>query len=296
MKYIFLLLCLPQLAFGKLKVGATTEDLASLVKIVAGSEVDFFSIAKGTQDPHQIEAKPSFMIKFRDADLVIAHGLDLESAWLKPLLEGARNPKIMPGTKGLLELGALLDPIEVDKNNTSRASGDVHPDGNPHFQLDPIRMGKAAEIIAKRLGEIDSKNKSAFEERARSWSNEINKRAIEWKKRIDKSGISEFVSYHKTLAYFANRFQLKNSLQLEPKPGIPPTATHILSVLKEMKDKKIKLVLIENYFDDSIKIKLQNEYPEVIVKKIPVAVGGENNIQTTQDLIERIVLAIENKI
>lgn len=281
-------------AFAKLTVGATTEDVAAIVMAVAGAEAEVFSVAKGTQDPHQIEAKPSFMVKFRNADLIVAQGLELESAWVVPLIRGARNSKISVGTKGFLELGPSVDPIEVARGSVTRAEGDVHPEGNPHFQLDPIRVGKAAMAVADRLGELDSSHRNLFKANAEKYQKQLEEKTKQWKSRIEKTGIKEFVSYHKTLSYFADRFGLKNTLQLEPKPGIPPTAGHIIDVINEMKKRGIKLVLIENYFDDSIKGKLVGDIPGAKVIKVPVSVGGEPSVKTIEDLIEALVKTVES--
>lgn len=288
-----LILCFSFGAQAKLKVGATTQDIEALVKSVAGDRVDVFSIAKGTQDSHQIEAKPSYMVKFRDADLVVAQGLELETAWLVPLIQGARNSKIAQGSKGLLELGPSLEPIEVARGDLSRADGDVHPNGNPHFQLDPVRLGQAAVLIGARLGELDGANKDFYAANAGKLKSELAELNKKWSDRIKRTGIVEFVSYHKTFAYFADRFGLKNNLQLEPKPGIPPTASHILHVIDEMKARRLKIVLIENFFDDAVKIKLEKEIPGVKILKLPVSVGGEEAVKTNAQLIERLVTAFE---
>ena len=277
----------------KLVVGTTTQDLASIVKIVGGDFVDTFFVVKGTQDPHQIEAKPSYMIKFRNADLVIAQGLELESAWLTPLIQGARNNKITEGSKGYLELGPELDPIEIPKANATRAEGDVHPGGNPHFQLDPIRLGKAAVIISSRLQELDPEHKSFFQKSALDFQKLMNEKTKEWQTRIQNSHIKEVVTYHKTLSYFLSRFGVESTLQLEPKPGIPPTAGHIIEVIRQMKARKIKLVLIENYFDSGVRTKIENEIPDVKIAIVPVSVGGEDKVPSNMDLLERLTSVFE---
>jgi zinc/manganese transport system substrate-binding protein len=294
MKYLVsILLLLSFEAEAKLVVGATTQDMEALVQAVGGSEVETFSVAKGTQDPHQIEAKPSFMVKFRGADLIVAQGLELETAWLTPLIQGSRNPKIASGTKGLLELGPSLDPIEVAKGSVSRAQGDVHPDGNPHFQLDPVRMGKAAVLVAERLAELDGAHADLYKKNADAFQKRMNEKLKEWSARLKKTGIREFVSYHKSFSYFADRFGLKNTLYLEPKPGIPPTASQILNVMTEMKARGVKAVLIENFFDDSVRGKFEKEVPGVKVAKVAVYVGGEESIKTNEALIEKIVSTLE---
>lgn len=298
MKYfsVFLVLATQLIAAyaeAKLTVGSTTQDLEAIVKVIGGDKVETFSVAKGTQDPHQIEAKPSFMVKFRSADLILSQGLELESAWLVPLIQGSRNTRIVAGAKGYLELGPDLDPIEVAKNDVSRSEGDVHPNGNPHFQLDPIRLGKAAILIASRMAELDSSNKDFYQKNAEAFQKRMEEKTKIWKERVDRTGIKEFVSYHKTFSYLADRFGLKNTLHLEPKPGIPPTASHLLQVIDEMKARKIKTVLIENFFDDSVRGKLKREISGIKVLKVPVYVGGDESVKTNEDLIEQLVLALE---
>lgn len=295
MKKILFFLLLPLCAQAKLKVAATTTDLEALARAVGGDQVEAFAVAKGTQDPHQIEAKPSFMVKFRDADLVISQGLELESAWLNPLVEGARNGKIKAGTRGFFELGPLLQPLEVAKGNVSRAEGDVHPEGNPHFQVDPIRMGQAAVLLAGRLGDLDEAHRGLFQTNAAEFQKKLEAKTVQWSDKLKKSGVKEFVSYHRTLSYFAARFGLKNSLQLEPKPGIPPTASHIMDVIEQMKKRQVKVVLIENFYDDAVRGKIEKEIPGVRIVKVPVSVGGEPAVRTTEDLLETLVGAVAGK-
>jgi len=286
------ILCLPLFSFAKIQIATTTTDLAAIVKKVGQEQVEVFSIAKGTQDPHQIEAKPSFMVKLRTTQLVVAQGLELESAWIIPLIQGARNPKLAE-KNGLFELAGELDPIEVAKGNISRAEGDVHPGGNPHFQLDPIRIGKAALLIANRLGDIDPSQKDFFTKNANTFQTEMATKTKDWMMRIKKSGITEVVTYHKTFSYFCDRFEIKCNIQLEPKPGIPPTTSHLLSVIEQMKKNKITLVLIENLYEDSVGQKLKNEIPTVQINRVPVSVEGEPGLDTNEKLIERLVTTFE---
>lgn len=294
MKIFFLVfLALNSPAEAKMTVVATTADLAALVSTVGGQEVVATSIAKGTQDPHEIEAKPSFMVQVRNANLVVAQGLELETAWLLPLIRGARNPGVNPGSKGFLELGPSLDPIEKATGAVSRAEGDVHPGGNPHFQVDPVRMGKAAVIVADRLAELDNAHAELYRKNAAAWQKQLEEKTKSWQARLAKTGIKEAVSYHKTLSYFFERFGIKNSYQLEPKPGIPPTASHLLEVIAGMKAKKIRLVLIENFFDSAAGEKIKLSVPDARIERIPVSVGGEPAIHSTEDLVERLVQAVE---
>jgi zinc/manganese transport system substrate-binding protein len=283
------------LAQAKLKVVTTTTDMKALVQAVAGDQADVTSIAKGTQDPHQIEAKPSFMVQLRNADLVVAQGLELETAWIQPLINGARNPKIQTA-KGYVELGPELEPIEIPSGKVSRAEGDVHPGGNPHFQLDPLRMGKAAGIIAEKLTALDGAHADLYKVNAEKFAKHLAEKTAEWKKRLEKTGIKEVVSYHKTLSYFFDRFGIKNSLQLEPKPGIPPTASHLMDVIAQMKQRNIRLVLIENYFSEESEKKLKQEIPQVKVYRVAVSVDGDPGLGTTEAVIENLVKKFEEAI
>lgn len=295
MKFLYLLLLLPSLAQAKLNVVATIPDLGAVASEVGGDAVSVDSIAKGTQDPHFIEAKPSYMMKVSRADLLIAVGLELEIGWVPSLIQGARNPKVKQGEKGYLEVGPEIDPLEVPKGKISRAEGDVHPDGNPHFYLDPIRMGKAAEVIAARLGELDPGHAADFTKRAQAYGDRMKKKTEEWKKRIEKSGVKKVVTFHKTFTYFFDRFGLGNPATLEPKPGIPPTGSHILEVIDIMKKQHVPLILVENYFDASVTKKVTDDVPGSRAATVAVDVGGEPGIKTTDDLIEQIVKAIERK-
>ncbi len=291
--YIILLsLILSIFASAKTSVATTTTDLEAVVKKVAGDQVDVFSIAKGTQDAHQIDAKPSFMVKLRNCDVVFAQGLELEAAWIVPLVQGSRNSKLL-AKDGVFELGALLEPIEAAKGAVSRAEGDVHPGGNPHFQLDPVRIGKAAQLIAQRLSELDSSQKEVFKKNADAFQKEMIDKTKSWQARITKSGVKEIVTYHKNFSYFCDRFGIQCNLQLEPKPGIPPTAGHLISVIDQMKKRKINLVLIENLYEDSVGLKLKQDIPNVFVQRVPVSVEAEPGIVTNEQLIERVVKTIE---
>lgn len=285
----------PLLTFAKIQIAATTTDVAAIVREVGKDHIDVFSIAKGTQDPHQIEPKPSYMVKMRSADVVISQGLELESAWLKPIIEGSRNTKLLE-KNGVMELAALLEPIEIPTGPISRADGDVHPGGNPHFQLDPIRVGKAALLIADRLAELDPAQKNVFKDNAKKFNQHMIEKTTAWKARLAKTGVKEIVTYHRYLGYFCHRFDLICNLQLEPKPGIPPTATHLISVLEQIKRKKISIILIENLYLSDAGEKLKQSVPTLKIARVPVSVDGEPDVYTNEQLIEKIVSTLEKEV
>jgi zinc/manganese transport system substrate-binding protein len=286
-------------ANAKLKVVATTSDVGAIVREVTQEgtdlKVELEVIAKGTQDPHHIEAKPSFILVVNRADLVISNGLSLEVGWLPSILRSARNAKVSAGQTGFLELGPQLNPIEIQKENVSREMGDVHPDGNPHFTLDPVRVGQAAVIVAVRLGDLDPSNKEFYLKNAESFKKRLEGKIEDWQKRIKASGVKQVVTYHRTLNYFLDRFAVENSALLEPKPGVPPTGPHIMKVISIIKEKKIPLILVENYFDLKAAERIQSEVPGLRVHSAPVAIASQKDIQTFEELFETLVKLIEKK-
>lgn len=292
---IILLALLSQSAFAKLNVVTTLPDLRSITEEIGGDNVSAESIAKGTQDPHYVEAKPSFMVRANRADLMISIGLDLEVGWLPSVIQGARNPKIAKGKPGFLEVGPMVDPLEVPKGTITRAEGDVHPYGNPHITLDPIRMGKVAIIIGDRLAELDASHADQYKKNAKALQKRLEDKTKLWQHRIDATKIKKIVTYHKTLTYFFDRFHLENPGYLEPKPGIPPTSGHIIEIIDLIKKQKIPLLMIENYFDASVTKRIKQEVPTIRSETVPVAVDGAPNIHRLDDLYEHLVQAIEGK-
>ncbi len=282
-------------AMAKVNVLASTSDLAALATAVGAEDIAVDFIAKGSQDPHFIETKPSFMTKASRADLVISIGLELEIGWLPSIVRGARNAKILPGSEGFLELGPLVPVLDKPSGIVTRAEGDVHPDGNPHVNLDPIRMGSMGIELAKRLSSLDPSHANNFTARAQAFQKHMEEKTKGWQARITKSGVKEVITYHKLLSYFFDRFKIANTVYLEPKPGIPPTTSHILEVVKAAKERKIPLVLVENFYDMKAAHRIAGEVPGIKTASVPVSVGGEEKIKTLDDLYEAIVNAIEMK-
>ena len=280
-------------AADKIKVVATTSDVAALVRVVAGDRAEVIAIAKGTQDPHYIEAKPSYMVNLRDAQLLVANGLSLEEGWLPSLIRGARNPKVQPGQPGYLDLGASAEAIEIPQGPLSRSQGDVHPDGNPHFTLDPVRMGRLGLVVAKKLGELDTENKDFYHMNALAYQKKLEQKVSEWQSRLKKSQVTKLITYHPSLNYFLERFKIASPVYIENKPGVPPSGQHILSVIQLMKDQKLKIILVDNFFDTKIADRIAKEVPGAKVRSVGVAVGSASELKTLEDLIEQLVRTIE---
>ncbi len=267
----------PAFAQGKLNVIATTEDLASIGREVGGDRITIESIAKGYQDPHFVEAKPSFILKLQKADVLVAVGRELEIGWLPPLIQQSRNGKIQVGAQGYLDasLGATI--LEIPNGNITRAMGDVHPLGNPHYWMDPENGKRIAKEIADKLSELRPSDRAFFQQQLASFTARLDEAEKRWLAAMAPYKGTKMVTYHRSFPNFAERFGLDIVGYVEPRPGIPPTPQHTLDLINEMKRMNVKLVLVEPYFD----LKTPNAIgrdtgAQVLV--MPPSVGGVKEI------------------
>ena len=289
---IFLTLVFSTPLWGKLNIVTTTTTLKSVAKAVGGDLVEVTSITKGPQDPHFVEARPSYMVIVRSAHLVISVGLDLEIGWLGNILRGSRNPKVLQGRSGHLDVSTFIKPIEVMETKVDRSMGDIHPKGNPHFTLDPLRVVKIARGIEQKFSQLDEKNAGYFKQRADQFARKIEGQQDIWSERIKKSGVKELVTYHRTLGYFLERFNLQLVGEIEPKPGIPPTAKHIIGLIGKLKERGGGCILVESFFETTPARRINKSVP-VHIETIPTEVESTRGARDYQSLIEEIVLAIE---
>ena len=249
-----LLLCLalfsPSLAEGKkLRVVTTLTDLASLTQEVGGDRIDVEALAKGYQDPHFVEPKPSFLLKLRNADLLISVGLDLEIGWLPPLITQSGNGRIQPGAPGYLDASQFTEILEIPQGKLTRAEGDVHPLGNPHYWLDPDNGRRIAKGIAAKLTEMDPGDQAYFQQREQDFEKRLAEADKKWLAQMAPYRGAKVVTYHRSWPNFAKHFGLDVVGYIEPRPGIPPTPSHTIEIVNLMKREKIKIELIEPYFD-----------------------------------------------
>ncbi|MBL0058160.1 MAG: zinc ABC transporter substrate-binding protein [Elusimicrobia bacterium] len=235
-------------ATGPLKVFATTPDLADLVRQVGGDQVKVESLARGFQDPHFVEAKPSLIVKLMDADVFVQTGLDLEVGWAPLLIQSARNPRIQTGGAGFIDVSQFVAPLDVPTNPT-RAEGDIHPGGNPHFLTDPENARMVARGIAEKLSSLRPADASTFKANAAAFEKKLDDKMKTWTASLAPYAGATFISYHKNLPYFAKRFGLVSVGEIEPKPGIPPSGGHTAELEAAMKAKKTRLILTQPYFE-----------------------------------------------
>lgn len=239
----------PVSAAKKLKVVTTTADLASLAREVGGDRIDVTAIARGYQDPHFVEAKPSFLMLLRNADLLAAVGAELELGWLPALLDQSRNNRIRPGSPGYLDASQGVEILDRPAGAVNRSMGDVHPSGNPHYWLDPANAVRIAIQIEQRLERLRPQDADYFRARLNDFKLRLNEANKRWTAALAPYRGAKIVTYHNSWPNFARRFGLNVVGYVEPKPGVPPSPSHTFDLINMMKQQKVKVILMEPYFD-----------------------------------------------
>jgi zinc/manganese transport system substrate-binding protein len=233
-------------AAAQIKVVATTPDLAAIAKEIGGNAVSVLALAKPTEDPHFVDAKPSHIVTLNRADVLIEGGAELELGWLPPLLESARNSKIAAGSPGRVVASTGIRMLEIP-TSFDRSKGDVHSLGNPHFLVDPVDAKIVAKNIASHFSQVDSKNASMYSANLAKFNSNVDTKTAQWSAALAPFKGAKLVTYHKDFLYFATRFGLSVVDELEPKPGIAPSPSHLASVIGTMKSQGVKVVLVQPY-------------------------------------------------
>ena len=258
---------------GKLNVMTTTEDLASIVREVGGDRISVEAIARGYQDPHFVEAKPSFILKLQKAELLVAVGRELEIGWLPPLIQQSRNQKIQPGGDGYVDASTEAKILEIPQGQITRAMGDVHPLGNPHYWLDPENGKIIAREIAAKLSQLRPNDKSYVDQRLSDFTNRLTEAEKRWASAMAPYKGLKVATYHRSFPNFTDRFALEVIGYVEPRPGIPPSPGHTLELIQEMKRLNVKIILVEPYFDLKTPNAIARETGARVVVLAP-SVGG----------------------
>jgi zinc/manganese transport system substrate-binding protein len=274
-------------AEAKLKVVATLPDLGALAREIGGDKVDVSVLAKPTEDSHFVDARPSFVVQLRDADVLIDGGAELEIGWLPPLLQNARNAKIDVGKPGRVQASQGVRLMNAPAN-ASRAAGDVHALGNPHFVVDPIIAKTVAQHIAQAFSAIDSANAAVYDANSKKFEATINAKLQEWGAAMLPFKGQNVVAYHDSWPYFAHRFGINIDTFLEPKPGIPPSPSHLAEVIDKMKAQKIKAIIIEPFHDRKIAEKVATATGAKVVEFAQYP-GALPNTDTYAKLIDKLV-------
>lgn len=269
---------------GTIKVVTTTTDLKSITEFVGGDKVSVSSIATGYQNPHFVDPKPSYIIGLSKADLFVTVGLDLEIGWSPQLLASSRNTKIQKGAPGYVDASAGIGLLQVP-TAANRAEGDIHIYGNPHYWLDPLNGKVIARNIANGLERVDPANKAIYEANLQSFYKKIDEKMREWQSRVAAFKGSKIIAYHNEWVYFETRFGLNIVDFMEPKPGIPPSPSQLVKVIKEIKANNIKVIISSPYFTTSSS--------DVVAKQtgakeltLATSVGGFESVKNYFDLFD----------
>jgi len=264
-------------AADQIKVVTTTQDLASLATEIGGDHITVDSIAKGYQDPHFVEPKPSFLLNLRKADLLVVVGLQLEIGWLPPLITQSGNSKIQVGNAGYLDMSQFCEILEIPTTQVTRAMGDVHPLGNPHYWLNPENGRRIAKAYMDKFSEMRPADKAYFAGRYADFDQRLTAATKRWDAQMAPYRGRKIVTYHRSWPNFCERFGLVVVDYVEPKPGIPPTPSHTLELINSMKRDGIKLIMVEPYFD----LRAPNSIAQAVGGSVAVlmpSVGGVKEI------------------
>lgn len=247
-------LLLPSLAAAKPKIVATVGDLAAVAREVGGDHIHLTLLANPQEDAHFVDAKPSFIKDLAGADLLVFNGMSLEEGWLPTLIKGSRNAKVQPGAPGHFDASTAIEKMGVPTQKLTRAAGDIHPEGNPHYTADPRQMARVALALGKRLGELDPKNADAYRTRARDFARQALILAKKWEDQFHAlpKKCRNIAVYHDAWAYIQDWLALNPAAVIEPKPGVPPNPKQVASVFKAIATHHIHAILQMEYYPDAI--------------------------------------------
>jgi zinc/manganese transport system substrate-binding protein len=235
-------------AEAKLNVVATTPDLASIAKEIGGDHIDLTTLAKPTEDPHFVDAKPSLIVKLNRADVLIEGGAELEIGWLPRLLDESRNSKLAAGAPGHVVCSQGV-PLKEIPATLDRSRGDIHAGGNPHYLVDPVNAKIVAQNMATAFCALDEKAADAYRANLKKFTEALDAKLLEWQKKLEPFKGQQVVAYHNSWLYFGERFGLNIDIFLEPKPGVPATPKHLAEVIMRMKTDKVHVILVDPYLD-----------------------------------------------
>lgn len=271
-----------------LRIVTTTSDLASIAKEVGGDRVIAESIARGYQDPHFVEPKPSFLLQLKKAELLAVVGLELEIGWLPPLVEQSRNTKIRPGTDGYLDLSAGVEIFDRPTAHVDRSMGDIHAAGNPHYWLEPGNAIRIAIQFRDRFAKLRPADAEYFTGRLNDFKKRANEANQRWTQALAPYRGAKIVTYHRSWTNFVKRYGLDVVDFVEPKPGVPPSPSHLFELVQKMKTQGIKVILVEPYFDLKTPNSIAQKAGARVIVMYP-SVGGDPGLDDYITLFDRNV-------
>jgi len=265
-------------------VVTTLPSLASITRSIGGEYVDVYSITRGVQDAHYVEAKPSYMLKLNKADLLIYSGLELEIGWLPLLIQGARNDDVTVGARGNLNASLAVSAnsiLEKPRGEVDRSMGDVHPMGNPHYLLNPHNAIDVAYLITDKLCELDREHKVQYQENSDIFVKKLENKIIEWEEQTKHLREQEIVCYHVHWSYFLDWLSIKSAGYIELRPGIPPTPKHKREIIELIEEHEIKVVVISSWKEPT----RAEEVAESSGSKLVTLPGEVNAMEGAEDYL-----------
>jgi zinc/manganese transport system substrate-binding protein len=275
-------------AEAKLHVVTTIETFADLARRVGGDRIDVTSLSRGYTDPHFVEPKPSLVLALNRADLLVHVGLELEIGWLPPLVLGSRNEKIAVGTPGNLDASQEIPVLDVPTTRVDRSMGDIHPQGNPHYYIAPPEALIVAREIAGRLKQLDPAGAATYDQNLRAFEGQLAQKRAQWEKQAAPLRGLKVVTYHKSWSYVSKWLGLDEVGYLEPKPGIPPTPSHIAWLIGAMQREKVKVLMMEAFYPrNTAELVAQKAGAKVAV--VPANVGGTPAAKDYFSLVDQVI-------
>lgn len=274
-------------AGAQMKVVATTPDLASIARDIGGNLVSVTALAKPTEDPHFVDAKPSHIVTLNRADALIEGGAELELGWLPPLLENSRNSRISAGAPGRIVASQGIRLIEIP-TSFDRSKGDVHSLGNPHFLIDPVNAKTVAKNIADHFSQIDQRNAAAYRANLARFNSRVDSKLAAWQTMLAPYRGAKIVTYHKDFGYLGQRFGLQIVENLEPKPGIAPSPAHLASVIGTMRRNNVKVILVQPFQNRKTAETVARQTGATVLD-VPQQPGALGSTKTYFDMMDSII-------
>ena len=271
-------------AADRIRVVTTTADLKALTEAVGGDLVEVNSLARGNQNPHDLEVRPSLMVKVRRADLLVVNGLELDR-WAELVVQGANNSKVLPGAPGRVDASEGVPVLEVPASRVDRSMGDVHPAGNPHYTTDPGTAPQVTANILAGLVRLMPQGRPAFEKNRAEFLGRLEQAMPRWQATLAPFRDAKVVQYHANFVYLLARFGLVKAGAIEDRPGIPATPGHLARLIQEMKQAGVKLVVVEPWNDVQLAERVARE-AGVKVRVLAPSVGALKEARTYLDTVE----------
>jgi zinc/manganese transport system substrate-binding protein len=285
----------PRVAQAQLKVVTSTTDLYDIAREVGGNKITAAHIGEGYQDPHFIEAKPSFVLQLRNADVWAFVGLDLEIGWMPLLLDGARNPKIRQGGTGYVDASTAIRILDTPQGNVDRSMGDVHPLGNPHYWLDPENGRRIARLFQAKFTQLDPANAATYASNERAFETRLNAAEKGWQADLATIKGKPVVAWHTSWRYFAEYNGMNIVAFMEPKPGVPPSPSHLYTVIQAVKRTGAKAIVMEPFYDRKV-ADLVSKQTGIKVLILPPSVGGVKGIDDYIQLMQYDMSQLANAV